>query len=212
VLTPLALGFALGLRHAVDPDHVIAVSTLVARDRGAWRATWLGLSWGVGHGATVIAVGVVVIALRVAIPEALARWLELAVGIMLVALGVANLAAVPPGPDGHAPRRPSLPACLARSGVVGFVHGLAGSAAVALLAAAAMPTAGAALIYLLAFDLGALGGMVVFTALAGVPFAILGDRIGPRRLLTAATGCLSLLFGGTLICDFGLPAVPWLAS
>ena len=85
MLTAVALGFVLGLRHAFDPDHVIAVSAIAARHRSPWTASWVGVSWGVGHSATVLLSGALLIALRVAVPGGLARSLELGVGILLIA-------------------------------------------------------------------------------------------------------------------------------
>jgi high-affinity nickel-transport protein len=205
VLTAAALGFALGLRHAFDPDHVIAVSTIVSRHRNAWQAAWIGVSWGLGHSLTILAVGALVIALRVAIPDGAARALEGAVGVVLIALGAANLwAAAPSGAGaGAAPGGEAGPgtlrAALARSGLVGLVHGLAGSAGVAILALAAMPTPGAAVVYLGVFGLGTVAGMAAFSLALGAPFALLRHRPGARRLVTAVTGAVSLGFGTWLL-------------
>lgn len=205
MLTAVALGFALGLRHAVDPDHVIAVSALVARHRSAWRASWIGISWGVGHAATLLVVGCALLALRIAIPEHVALSLEGAVGAMLVALGVANLAAIGRSGaeelDSRAAR--DLPAALARSGLVGLVHGLAGSAAVALLASTAMPSTAAALAYLAVFGVGTIAGMVLCTLALGAPLSLVGGARGMRRIATGATGAASLLFGGLVLWQVG---------
>jgi len=210
VLTAVLLGFFLGLRHAFDPDHVIAVSTLVARHRSAWVSTWVGISWGIGHSLTIFAVGFLVIALRIAIPAGVSTSLELCVGLLLVALGIANLAAAMPGRGREAPApgggRP-LGQILARSSLIGLAHGLAGSAAVALLATAAMPTPAAALVYLAVFGLGTVAGMTSFTLALGTPFAFLGPAA--PRLVTVGTGLASLLFGGYVIWEIGaaLPAL-----
>ena len=83
----LALGMLLGLRHALDPDHVVAVSTIVSEYRNPLRSFWVGISWGLGHTTTLFLAGIVIIALRLTIPDRLALFLEFAVGIMLVALG-----------------------------------------------------------------------------------------------------------------------------
>lgn len=204
MLTAILLGFALGLRHAFDPDHVIAVSAVAARHRSAWTASWVGMSWGLGHGATLLAVGFLVIALRIAVPETLARSLEIGVGALLVALGVSNLASLRAA-DGPAAGGgdTTLRAALTRSGCVGVVHGLAGSGAVALLALAAMPSAQAALLYLFAFGIGTIAGMMAFTLALSAPLAVFGDAGAFRRLTTAATGAISLLFGAYLIHAVG---------
>jgi hypothetical protein len=199
MLTAVALGFVLGLRHAFDPDHVIAVSAIAARHRSPWTASWVGVSWGVGHSATVLLSGALLIALRVAVPGGLARSLELGVGILLVVLGVVNLiAAAESAPDGHGPPDADgtpLRTSLTRSGLVGLAHGLAGSGAVALLATAAMPTV---------FGLGSIAGMVAFSLVLGAPFAALGEVGRWRRPLTAGTGLLSLGFGAWLVLQVGI--------
>jgi len=202
MLTAVLLGFVLGLRHAFDPDHVIAVSTIVARHRSAWTASWIGVCWGIGHGATILGIGFLVIALQVAIPEGFARTIELGIGVLLVLLGILNLLAATPAsslPSHDAPLRASL----ARSGAIGLAHGLAGSAPVALLAMAAMPTPAAALAYLLVFGLGTIAGMVAFSLALGAPFARLGTSALASRWVTAGTGMLSLLFGAYLIYAIG---------
>ncbi|HKE12315.1 MAG TPA: high-affinity nickel-transport family protein, partial [Myxococcota bacterium] len=85
------LGFLLGLRHASDPDHVVAISTIVARHRSVWAASRVGVAWGLGHSLTIVAVGGALVALGLALPPRVGLGLELLVGIVLVALGVSNL-------------------------------------------------------------------------------------------------------------------------
>ena len=207
MLTAVLLGFMLGLRHAFDPDHVIAVSTLVARHRNVWTASWIGVSWGIGHGATILAIGFLVIALQVTIPPGLAQAMELAIGVLLVLLGIANLlAATPPQTAPLPPHGSSLRASLARSGARGLAHGLAGSAPVALLALAAMPGPAAALAYLLVFGAGTIAGMVAFSLALGVPVARLPAAAPLARWVTAGTGVVSLLFGAWVIYEFGFAA------
>ena len=210
MLTAVLLGLALGVRHAFDPDHVVAITAITSRHRSSWTASWIGASWGLGHSATVFAVGVAIIALRIAIPEALADLLELVVGVVLVGLGIANLIAARPNEAGGslaAASRASLRATLARSGLVGLVHGLAGSAAVVLLALAAMPTPEAALVYLLVFGSGTVIGMIVFSSLVSVPLGALGRSEHAHRFVTAGTGMVSLVFGGFILFEFGSHAV-----
>jgi high-affinity nickel-transport protein len=205
MLTAVLLGFVLGLRHAFDPDHVIAVSAIVARHRSAWTASWIGACWGLGHGATILAIGFAVIALEVAIPDAFGRAMELGIGVLLVLLGVANLLASRPQPSLPAEGAP-LSASLARSGALGLAHGLAGSAPVALLALAAMPTPPAALAYLVVFGLGTIAGMVAFSLALGVPFARAGSSAPFARWVTAGTGVVSLAFGAWVIWEIGFAA------
>jgi hypothetical protein len=205
MLTAVLLGFALGLRHSFDPDHVIAVSTIVSRHRSPWTASWIGVCWGIGHGATLLGIGFLVIALQVAIPDGLARGMELGIGVLLVVLGIANLLAATPG-SGVPEREAPLRASLARSSGIGLAHGLAGSAPVALLAMAAMPTPAAGLAYLAVFGLGTILGMLAFSFALGAPIARLGASPGISRWVTAGTGMLSLLFGAWLIYEIGFAA------
>jgi len=87
----LGLGFVLGLQHALDPDHMVAVSTIVSEQKSVARSSLVGTFWGMGHTASLLAVGLVVILSRQAIPPRLAEWMELAVAFMLVFLGVRTL-------------------------------------------------------------------------------------------------------------------------
>lgn len=197
MLTAAALGFVLGLRHAFDPDHVIAVSAIASRNRNPWKAAWIGLSWALGHSLTVLLVGALVIALRLVIPDGVARAMELGVGLLLIGLGVSNLAAS----RDAAATPPELPLrrALARSGAVGLAHGLAGSAAVVLLALAAMPTIGTAVVYLAVFGAGTMTGMVAFSLAVGAPFAVAHGSASLGRWVTVATGVASVAFGGWLV-------------
>lgn len=200
MLSAILLGFLLGLRHASDPDHVIAVSTIVARHRRAWTATWIGVAWGIGHSATILAVGSAIVALRLAVPEKTALGLELLVGFVLVGLGIANLRAQEPSPHAE-PLGHGAP--LLRSLGVGLVHGLAGSAGVALLALAAMPTVASALAYLAVFCLGTIGGMVTISLGLGVPLAYAGRIPGAHRWIVTGSGAVSIAFGAWLVYDIG---------
>ena len=202
MLTAVLLGFVLGVRHAFDPDHIVAVSTITARHRNVWRAAWVGASWGIGHSATVVTVGATIIGLHLAIPESFTRAFELGVGVMLVGLGITNLLAAQPG-RAKTPGTPPPPRGLARSGLVGLAHGLAGSAAVVLLAVAAMPTPAAAIAYLLLFGIGTIAGMIGSSLLLFAPLTWLGRGAGAQRAALACTGVVSLLLGCFLVYEIG---------
>ena len=203
MLTAAALGFLLGLRHALDPDHIVALSTLVTRHRSPWSASWVGASWGVGHALTILAVGAVVIELRVTVPEQISLAAEFGVGILLVTLGITNLrAARRAWTPADADERP-LGRTLARSSAVGLAHGLAGSGALALLATAAMPTPAAALAYLVVFGVGTLTGMIALSQALGAPVALFGDSAEWHSRLAAGTGLASLAFGVWLMHRVG---------
>lgn len=182
------IGVLLGLRHAIDADHVAAVATIVSRERSFARAARVGALWGVGHSLAVMLVGGAIVLFRITVPPRVGLSLELGVALMLILLGYRSV--MRPGhthPEPGDARRPFL---------VGIVHGLAGSAAVALLVLATIPGTSAAVIYLLVFSLGTTGGMVAVTALMAAP-AILAERRMARfdRGLRLATGVLSIGFG-----------------
>jgi hypothetical protein len=203
-LTPILLGFLLGLRHATDADHVVAVTTIVARERALARAAWVGAVWGIGHTLTLVLLGGAIIAFRIVIPPRIGLGLEFGVALMLIGLGYSNIR-----------RRDdeAVPA-LSRPLLIGVVHGLAGSAAVALLVLATIREPLAAAAYLLMFGLGTIFGMMIVTALLAVPALYAGHRMRTMRVsLQVAAGALSIVFGvllaRELIVDGGLfSAVP----
>ena len=239
-----ALGFFLGMRHATDPDHVIAVSTIVTRARGTKSAALIGAVWGVGHTLTILIVGAGIILLGWVIPVRLGLSLELSVGIMLIVLGLMNLssllARIPAGPGAHSHAHPhgdyihthphghdpeahphgadQTPVAwldhhfgrlgayqLLRPFIVGVVHGLAGSAAVALLVLATIPSPGWAIAYLVVFGAGTVLGMMLITALIALPASYAERRRQAwQRGLRLASGLISLGFGLFLAYQIGI--------
>ena len=180
-------GFLLGVRHAVDPDHVVAVTAIATGQRSVKRATFIGALWGLGHTVTILVVGGAIIVFRIVIPPRLGLAFEFVVGMVLIVLGVANLLS-----QRDAPPRQSM----ARPLVVGMVHGLAGSAAVALLVLAAVRDPRWAVGYLLLFGLGTIVGMMAVTTAIAVPATLAAGRVGVvRRYLVLASGAASVIFG-----------------
>jgi hypothetical protein len=255
VVSFLFLGFFLGMRHATDADHVVAIATIVSRERSMAGSALIGVAWGVGHTVTVMAVGTAIIVFGVVIPPKLGLSMEFAVGIMLVVLGVLTLtgvgrtfgaahahAGVPgghaldlhdhlhahgdyvhrhphghgPGAHGHAEENTPL-ARLDRGGlgrialyewlrpfVVGLVHGLAGSAAVALMVLSIIREPFAALGYLLLFGLGTIVGMMLITLILAAPFAVTAVNLPKFNWrLRVASGLVSFVFGVVLIYGIG---------
>ena len=243
LISVLGLGFALGMRHATDADHVVAVSTIVARTKRFGTAWLLGVFWGLGHSLTIFAFGAAIILLKITIPPKAGLLMEFLVGCVLVLLGLLNMAGqltgagkvtahehphdhldsghhhepgakpgphahphvhahshlhIPPELDGWFERtlREAGAFQLLRSAFVGLVHGLAGSAAVALLALAAINEPRAAIGYLIVFAVGTLAGMLILSALMEFSMAALAQKWkAAERLLSFGTGLLSLLFG-----------------
>lgn len=180
-------GFLLGVRHAVDPDHVVAVTAIATGQQSVRRATWIGALWGVGHTLTILLVGGAIILFRIAIPPRLGLAFEFVVGIVLIVLGVANLVS-----RDHTHTTPSG----ARPLIVGMVHGLAGSAAVALIVLAAVRDPRWALGYLLLFGVGTIIGMMAVTTAIAVPATLAANRMhAVRRYLVLASGAASVAFG-----------------
>jgi high-affinity nickel permease len=252
----LGFGFLLGMRHATDPDHVIAVSTIVSRERSIMKAGLIGALWGVGHTVTILIVGAAIILLDIAIPTRLGLTMEFSVGLMLILLGVLNLTgaltwitdkfspAHPKVEGSHAhlhehdaqlhihwhthagesqhhgesmapPRwfdKTAAKATLSGSSTglglfhtlrplfIGLVHGLAGSAAVALLVLSTIHNPKWAVLYLLIFGVGTVAGMMLITAVISLPFSFAGYKFAwLNKGLIFGSGVLSLAFG-VFIC------------
>lgn len=170
LLPLLALGFLLGMRHATDADHVVAVTTIVARERSVRSAAVLGSLWGVGHTATILLVGGAIVLLGIVIPPSLGLALELCVAVMLVTLGAFNVRRLVRRGAGRAGSDRGS-ASSTRPLAIGVVHGLAGSAAIALLVLATVKEAAWAVAYLLVFGVGTVAGMMLVTSALAFPLA-----------------------------------------
>ncbi|HET9729933.1 MAG TPA: high-affinity nickel-transport family protein [Acidimicrobiia bacterium] len=187
----LALAFAtsllLGMRHATDPDHIVAVSTIVSRERSMSRAGGVGLLWGMGHTATILIVGGAIILLKLAFTPTIGLSLEMAVAAMLIVLGALNVLNVRPSRVVSDSVRPF---------VVGVVHGLAGSAAATLVILPLIEDVRWALLYLVVFGLGTIAGMGLVTLAIAAPAAFAAPRVHSlERSIRLATGAMSLVFG-----------------
>lgn len=215
LLAILALGFLLGVRHATDSDHVVTVTTIVARARSPLAALSVGALWGLGHSATILMVGGAIVVFGVVIPPRLGLSLELSAAVMLIVLGVLNLisarAAIGSAeshPHPHAGKLGAaalgLPSSL-RSLCAGVVHGLAGSAAVALLVLASIKSAHMGLIYLAVFGTGTVVGMMLLTLAMSLPLRALASRFSNAgELMGRVTGLVSVAFGLFLAYRIGI--------
>ena len=251
LLSIVALGFFLGMRHATDPDHVIAVTTIVARHRTMKHAAVIGAVWGLGHALTILAVGGAMILLGWVIPPRIGLSMEFSVGLMLILLGILNLSGMlqwlaetfspargnhpevhfqahvrgdfvhihphAHNLEGHSHRLEATPLgwldrhCgglgiyqILRPLLVGVVHGLAGSAAVALLVLTTIRNPQWALVYLLVFGVGTIAGMMLVTGAISLPLAYAGKKYARMSWgIRVASGVISLGFGLFLAYQIG---------
>lgn len=194
-VAPLLLGFLLGMRHALDADHVVAVTAILTREKSLAKAARVGAWWGLGHSATILLVGGSIVVFRLTIAPRVALAFEFIVALMLIALGILSLLRA--RDETAVSTFPPL--------VVGIVHGLAGTAAIALLVLAAIPAPIDGLVYLLVFGLGTVLGMIAVTAAIAAPTMAATHRIGSlRRAIRVGAGALSLIFGAWLAGDIGI--------
>jgi high-affinity nickel-transport protein len=185
-LPALALGFALGMRHATDADHISAVGTIASSGRSARRAAVVGAWWGLGHSASVLLVGGALVLLRLPMPVRVALALEFVVALMLIVLGVRALLA----------RRDEVPASALRPLMIGVVHGLAGSAVLALLIVGTADSALIAAVYLVCFCIGSTAGMAAVSAMFVLPARVSAARaINLERVVRVAAGVASIGIG-----------------
>jgi cytochrome c biogenesis protein CcdA len=206
VLIALFFGFLQGLRHAFEPDHVVAVSTMLAEHRRPYERVRYALSWGIGHASTIACFGAILMVARAEVSARLEAAFEVAVSCMLIAVGARALRRahrslrearhplhdagqeLGPTPDPH--RAHTLGAL-----AMGMVHGLAGSGALTAFVVARMPSVTTGVLVLLIFGMGATAGMSLLAGALGAPLSqLLRRRWGAPGIL-AATGSVSLVLG-----------------
>ena len=192
----------LGVRHALEPDHIAAVTTLMTDERSRAKAAWLGVSWGVGHTLTLFATGSLLVVLKAEMPAIVTQVLDAAVLLLLIGFGAraiylgARRVAAGPSHTHAIPRRLAVDRwTLARPFSVGAVHGLAGSGAVTAIIVTTLPSTPAQLGYLLLFGVGSTVGMAVLSGLLGWPLARLGGHPVFARGVSLAAGCVSIALG-----------------
>ena len=224
-LTVLIIGFTLGLKHATEVDHVVAISTIVSQHKNVFRSAIVGALWGAGHTASLLVVGALALLLRVAIPERVSGWLEFGVALMIIGLGISALSrSVRKGTqihvhehshDGlkhkhihfHEHEKKHEPSSTSRHShavsrvgfkplLIGTMHGLAGSGALTLLVLTQISSSWIALLYLAIFGVGSIAGMVLMSGLLGLPFALTSRSLTRiHGRLQAAAAVLSICFG-----------------
>jgi len=214
----IGLGFVLGLKHALEADHIVAVSTIVSERRRVGSASLVGIFWGLGHTASLLVAGLVVMALRTQIPERIALGMEFGVAMMLMILGGNTLRKLLTGVkfhlhqhthEGHTHFHPHFheverlevlhhaphshhPVGIGiKPFLVGMVHGMAGSAVLMLLVLTTIPSRLLGLLYIGIFGIGSLGGMLLMSLLISIPFILTAQRF--ERLNTALQAFAGLL-------------------
>jgi sulfite exporter TauE/SafE len=220
------LGLLLGIQHALDPDHLIAVSTIVSEQRNFKWASLIGAFWGLGHTTTLFIVGLLVIGLRVTIPPRLGAGLEMLVALMLVILGVnvlrksfgaerVHLHTHSHNPETHThfhvhenPKQDHGHGhpfkAMRRPFIVGMVHGLAGSAALMLLVLSTIESPFGGLLYIVIFGLGSVGGMLLLSGIISLPFILTAQRFTlMNRWIRVIAGVASVGFGILLGWEIG---------
>jgi ABC-type nickel/cobalt efflux system permease component RcnA len=208
----LALGFTIGLAHAMEADHLAAVATIASRHSRPVDIVKHGLTWGLGHALTLFVLGGAVFVLGGAIPDSLSNWLELAVGVMLFFLGAqvlwklwksrihAHVHDHDGAPHVHLHSHQHEPGHAHRHGfrwrtlAVGLMHGLAGSAALLLLAMTQVRDPVRGLAYIFVFGVGSMAGMAALSAAISVPLAL------SARFIAAANNGLQALIGLGTAC------------
>jgi len=218
LLAAFGLGLLLGIQHALDPDHLIAVSTIVSEHKSFKWASLIGAFWGLGHTTTLFIVGLFVIGLRVTIPPRLGLGLELLVAVMLMILGMNVLRKAFQTEPVHLHTHSHNPVihthfhvhetpqqdhahlhafkAMRRPFIVGMVHGLAGSAALMLLVLSTIESPFGGLVYIVIFGLGSVGGMLLLSGIISLPFILTAQRFTRmNRWIRVFAGVASVVFG-----------------
>ncbi len=233
ILTGLLLGLLLGVKHALDADHIVAVTTIVSRSGSVLRSALVGLTWGIGHSLALLAAGFAVLVFKLAIPDRLALSMEFAVGVLLIVLGAPLLWGLIMNrphihlhqhgaknhfhPHSHSDTPDHYHRHLRKPLLVGMLHGLAGSGALTVLILNTMSSVVHGLLFLLLFSVGSILSMLVLSGLIGIPFK-LTPRLSLRLNLwiQGASGLISIVLGFFIMWQTGfasgmirIPFVGW---
>ena len=225
VLAVLSIGLVFGLKHATEVDHVVAVSTIVSQHRNVFHSALVGGLWGIGHTVSLLVIAVVVLSLRVAIPERVSGWLELGVAIMIICLGISALrrALRKSGevhvhqhshnglshthvhfheeetrhePVSHSQHSHAVSRLGWKPVLIGLMHGLAGSGALTLLVLTQISSSWTGFLYVATFGLGSIIGMLVMSGIIGLPFALASRRLTHvHQRIQTLAAVLSICFG-----------------
>lgn len=214
----LLLGLLLGIKHAFEADHIIAVSTILTEQRNSYKSALVGTFWGIGHTATLFIVGIIILLAKVSIPARISNILEFGVGIMLVFLGIRNFM------QGrilihqhehkhnntnhkhkHYHKGETNLHAHHKSFFIGSVHGLAGSGALMILVLSTINSVTQGLYYIILFGIGSIFGMTAMSFIIGLPFTY-GVNKSPNieKYIRVVAGTLSIIFGLYVIYQIGI--------
>jgi hypothetical protein len=207
----LALGFVLGLRHAIEVDHLAAVSTIVTDRRSLLRSTLVGALWGLGHTLALLIAGAGVLLLRYPLTDRMAHMFELCVGLMLIFLGANVLWTLVRRGASHtheltaiAPHSHGNVWLVSRPLLVGMVHGLAGSAPLLLLMLTVMSSPLAAFSYIAVFGVGSIMGMTIMSLVVSVPARLTVQFARTNLALRGLTALFSVGLGLSIVYEHGV--------
>lgn len=220
LITLLGLGFVLGLKHALDADHVVAVSTIISQTKSLKKSSIFGAIWGMGHTTTLFLAGSAILIFKLAIPDKLALYFEFLVGIVLVILGMDVLRKVIRDKVHlhkhkhstmihthlHTHKEPFSHNHTHKSFIVGMIHGLAGSAALMLLVLTTVKSVFQGLLFILIFGIGSVLGMLIVSTIIGLPFILTEKFSEMHNSLKILTGTISIVLGSIIMYEIGYVA------
>lgn len=218
----LGFGFLLGIRHAFEADHIAAVSAIISKYNSIKKSTLIGAFWGFGHSISLLVVGLVILLLKISIPQKIALSFEFIVGIMLFILGINTILTIKKNRvhlhrhnhDGiehihfHSHKLTKLHyhkhLSLHKSLFIGIIHGLAGSAALTLLVLTTIKSFWVGLIYILIFGIGSITGMMLISSIISLPFTLMPSKFEKiQKIMRISIGLTSTIIGFIIIYNIG---------
>ena len=216
IINPLALlglGLLLGFKHALDADHIVAVSTIVSRTKSLKKSSIFGALWGAGHTTTLFLSGLLILILKISIPTKIALFFEGFIGVVLVFMGLDVLKNLRQQDSHehihshnsinhiHKHDQFGLHHHHKRSFIIGMIHGLAGSATLMLLVLATVKSTIQGLLFILIFGIGSTVGMFLTSAVIGLPFVLTTKFKKINKIVKLLAGIISILLGITIVLE-----------
>lgn len=218
LISLLGLGFMLGLKHALDADHIVAVSTIASQVKNLKTSSLLGIFWGLGHTATLLIVSLLVLLFKINIPKIFSLSFEFIVGVMLVILGINMLKKISTEKIHlHSHIHDALSHIhfhqhaistshnhIHKSFFIGIVHGLAGSAALMFLVLATVKSVFEGILYVAIFGIGSIAGMFLISTAIGIPFVITQKFSSIEKNIKIIASSISIVLGGIIMYEIGV--------